>query len=209
MKTWCAVLVAGLVVATASTSQARRYGGGGGGGGGTVQSAYLNGMGNLIRNEGMYNLETAQANIAQQQANTLYIQNRMLATKTYFEMREYNREARAAERSKPMSSDAASHYYDQLKPKKLSASQLDPVSGHVTWPLALQGEDYASYRLQLESLFKLRAQHQELNYNDVRQGSEGMATELRKHIDEFAPQDYESAHKFIEALAFEAHFPAD
>jgi hypothetical protein len=35
-----------------------------------------------------------------------------------------------------------------------------------------------------------------------------MQAELKKHIDELPPQDFEDAHKFIETLAFEAHYPA-
>jgi hypothetical protein len=209
MKAFSWVVVIAVVAWSASPCLAQyRRGGGGGGGVGTAESAYLNGMGNLVRNEGLYNLETAQANIAQEQANQLYLQNRLQATKTYFEMRQLNRQYTQQEHGKPMTRDAMSHYSSQLRPRTLTASQLDPVTGQIVWPLTLMDERYSPYRAQFDTMFALRAQHQPLNPNEVRQAADGMQALLRQHIDDFAPQDFENAHHFIESLAYEAHFPA-
>jgi hypothetical protein len=209
MKCLPIVLVVAILLSTAEVGQAqyrRRYGGGGGG---TAASNYMNGMSSVIQSEGAYNLMTAQANIANQQAESQYLQNRLAATQTYFEMRQMNKQYREQERAKPMSSEALSHYYEQMKPKRMVPTQLDPVTGQITWPLPLQDEAYASYREQLDSLYKVRAQHKDFNYNDVRLAAEGMQTEFRKHLDEFAPQDFENSNKFLEALAVEAHYPLD
>lgn len=198
------VLVAGSLW-PAGASAYRRYGGGGGGG--TVASAYMYGMGSVIRSQGQYDLMAAQAAIAAQQAEQLYLQNRIAATKTYFEMREMNRQYQQEERGKIPSRDALSGYYEQMKPHRLSATQLDPVTGKIGWPQVLMEAPYAPFREQLEPSFALWAGHQEVNYNDIRHATDAMQAELKKHITELNSQDYETAHKFIDSLAYEAHFP--
>jgi hypothetical protein len=203
------VLAVTILLSAVSSGEAqyrRRYGGGGGG---TAASAYMNGMSSVIQSEGAYNLMTAQAAIAAQQAESQYLQNRLAATQTYFEMRKMNKQYREEERAKPMSGEALTHYYEQMKPKRMTATQVDPVTGQITWPTPLQDEAYASYREQLDSLYKLRAEHKDFNYNDVRLAAEGMQTEFKKHLDEFAPQDFEKSNRFLEELAAEAHNPVD
>ena len=209
MKCLLIVLVLAILASTADLGQAQYYRRRGGGGGGTAASNYMYGMSSVIQAEGAYNLMTAQAAIAAQQAESQYLQNRLAATQTYFEMRKMNKQYRDEERAKPMSSEALSHYYEQIKPKRMVPTQLDPVTGQISWPVPLQDEGYASYREQLDSLYKLRAEHKDFNYNDVRLAAEGMQTEFRKHLDEFAPQDFENSNKFLEALAAEAHYPVD
>ena len=204
-----AILLAVSVALTASAASARRYGGGGGGA--TPASAYMSGMGTLIRSQAQANLTNAQAAIAAEQARTLYIQNRMLATNTYFQMRQANRDYVAAERGPKTSNDEFSRYSTHLQPKRLTASQLDPVTGHINWTPILQGENYALYREQIETLFKMRAEHHvaagESSYSDIREAGHQMQAELTKHISNLAPQEYTEAHKFVEGLIYEAHFP--
>jgi hypothetical protein len=208
MKYLPIVLAVAILLSAADFGQAqyrRRYGGGGG----TAASAYMNGMSSVIQAEGAYNLMSAQAAIAAQQAESQYLQNRLAATQTYFEMRKMNKQYRDEERAKPMSSEALTHYYEQMKPKRMAATQVDPVTGQISWPVPLQDEAYASYREQLDSFYKLRAEHKDFNYNDVRLAAEGMQTEFKKHLDEFAPQDFEKSNRFLEELAVEAHYPVD
>jgi hypothetical protein len=209
MKCLLIVLALAVFVSTADLSQAQYYRRRYGGGGGTAASNYMYGMSSVIQAEGAYNLMTAQAAIAAQQAESQYLQNRLAATQTYFEMRQMNKQYRDQERAKPMSSEALTHYYEQMKPKRMAATQLDPVTGQIAWPAPLQDEAYASYREQLDSLYKQRAQHKDFSYNDVRLSAEAMQTEFRKHLAEFAPQEFENSNKFIEALTVEAHYPLD
>ena len=107
MKSVLLILAATVLLTSVDFSQAqyyrRRYGGGGGG---TAASNYMYGMSSVIQSEGAYNLMTAQAAIAAQQAEAQYLQNRLAATQTYFEMRKMNKQYRDEERAKPMSSEA-------------------------------------------------------------------------------------------------------
>jgi hypothetical protein len=209
MKRFSALSVVVLVLFAAHTAQAQYRRGYGGGRASTAAQAYAYGMSSVIQAEGAYNLMTAQAAVAAQQAQAQYLQNRLAATQTYFEMRQMNKQYRDQERAKPMSSEALSHYYEQTKPKRMAASQLDPVTGQINWPTPLQNEAYASYREDLNSLYKLRAEHKDFSFNNVRLAAEGMQTEFRKHLDEFSPQEFENSNRFIEALAGEAHYPLE
>ncbi|HEX4149115.1 MAG TPA: hypothetical protein VHY20_09010 [Pirellulales bacterium] len=199
-----------VLVAGGNTSYGQYYGRGGGGGGGrasTPAQAYAYGVSSIVRSQGQYNVMTAQAAVAAEQANQLAIQNRVAATKAYFEMRQINKDYQASQRGQA-SQQSMAQYYEQQKPRKLSPSQLDPVTGQIGWPALLKDETYQPYREQLEPMFKIWAHHQDLSFNEVRKASDSMLTELRKHINDLPPQEFEEAQKFIEALAFEAHFPA-
>lgn len=191
----------------ASAQNYRRGYGGGGGRAVTAAQAADYGMASLIRSQAQANLTNAQAAAEYEQARTLYLHNRLEMTKTYFENRALNRSYRQQEEARPVSSEAMAHYYEQAKPPKLAPSQLDPVSGQLTWPHMLTGDAYAPYREQLEAAFKLRAQHQEVNFSDVHSSTGGMHDELKKHINELAPQDYETGRKFIDSIEYEAHAP--
>jgi len=185
----------------------RRRGYGGGGGASTPAQAYAYGVGAIVRSQGQYNMMTAQAAVAAEQARQLDIQNRVAATKAYFELKQINKDYQNSKRGQA-SQQSMAQYYDQQKPKKLSLSQLDPVTGQIGWPVLLKDEAYQPYREQMQAIFRLWAHHQDVNRSEVLKTSAAMQAELKKHINELPPQDFEDAHKFIDALAFEAHYPA-
>ena len=151
------------------TAYGQYYRGGGGGMGRatTPAQAYAYGVSSIVRSQGQYNLATAQAAIAAEQANQLAIQNRVNATKAYFEMRQINKDYQNSQRGQ-VSQQSMAAYYEHQKPRKLSPSQLDPVTGQIRWPVLLKDEAYQPYREQMQSIFTLWAHHQDVNYNDVR-----------------------------------------
>jgi len=67
-------------------------------GGGSAAGSAMNGMASVISAAGDYNLATSAAAVNMTQAQKQDIQNRQQWTNAYFEMRETNRRARAAER---------------------------------------------------------------------------------------------------------------
>lgn len=212
MKRLVAIMVVLAGIETVALGQGYGGGGGGGYGGGggrasTPAEAYAFGVSSILRGQGQYNMATAQAAIAQQQAEQLYIQNRVAATKAYFDLRQMNRDYRAQERGQ-VNQQSLAQYYEQQKPKKLPPSQLDPVTGKIGWPVLLRSEEYKPYRDEMDAYFKLWAHHQDFSYSDVRKTADAMQNQLRKHIDDLPSQDFEDAHKFIETLAYEGHYPA-
>ncbi|HEY5315683.1 MAG TPA: hypothetical protein VIK18_24345 [Pirellulales bacterium] len=201
----CSVIECGVF--SIDAAYGRRGGGGGGGGASTPAQAYAYGVGAIVRSQGQYNMMTAQAAVAAQQARQLAIQNRVDATKAYFELKQINKDVQNSQRGRA-SQQSMAHYYDQQKPKKLPPSQLDPVTGQIGWPVLLKAQAYQPYRDQMQAIFKLWAHHQDVNHSEMLKASQAMQAELKSHIDDLPPQDFEDAHKFIETLAFEAHFPA-
>jgi hypothetical protein len=87
-------------------------------------------------------------------------------------------------------------------------SQLDAVTGKITWPEALQSEPFAKFREELDSVFQERAQGSGAIGQDAKwkaqQATSAMLQELRQHIRELRPADYLAAHKMINALADES-----
>ena len=68
----------------------------------TAEEGIQRGYADVVRSQGMANLLNSQAATQYEEARKSYIENRMQATQTYFEMRRYNTEARKAERSTPL-----------------------------------------------------------------------------------------------------------
>jgi hypothetical protein len=199
-----------VMTVTAGPAFGQYRGGGGGGRASTAAQAYAYGLGNVIQSEGMYNLATAQAALAAEQARTLDIQNRQAAVKAYFEMKQMNAEYRAQARTPTQAAPQhpLNHYYDTMKPQKLPPTQLDPVTGQITWPQLLMNDEFKPVREQLDAMFVMWAHHRNYNFNDVRKSVEAFHAQLKDHIDEYPPQDFENAYKFLDTLEYQAHFPA-
>ena len=70
-------------------------------------------------------------------------------------------------------------------PKPLGPSQVDPVTGQINWPSALQEDSFEAQRGQVEQLFDTRARYGGLGYSDqmkVRQVTDSMFHELKAQI---------------------------
>ena len=164
-------------------------GGGGGygwgyGGGGTVAGSYLNGMGNLVRSAGYANVMNSIAAQNYEQAYSLDLNNRLMATNTYFEMRRVNKAARAEERSPPSTAAELAHYAEVMAPKRLTASQLDPVTGEVKWPTVLNDDRYAAMREKIDQLFSQRQANSgaaAADYRSLNDAIEGLRGHGQEH----------------------------
>ncbi len=236
MKTWCSSIVfLGALAAAVAVSQPPAppaptqraipprpyvrpgygyYGGGYGnysfGGGSTAAGSYMTGMSNVIRAQGAYNLATSEAAISAEQARTLDLENRKLATQTYFEMRKMNEEYRAAEAAKHRPTpEQVARYSSKPLPSKLKPTQYDPVSGQITWPAVLEGSDLATYRDGLQGLFTRLAQSQGSTSMVVRPAevqfyTDAMRADLDKRVSQMSSQDWIDAKRFLESLSYEA-----
>jgi hypothetical protein len=175
--------------------------------GGTAAGNAMNGMASVISAKGDYNLSTSAAAINMTQAQKNEIQNRQLYTNTYFEMRDTNRKATAAERGpKPTVEQIARIARDGV-PKKLGPSQMNPVSGQLNWPSALQDDSFADRRGEVDQLFAARARYGGLNYTDqtkVREAIDSMFADLKKQVRDIPSQDYMACRNFLQSLTFSA-----
>ena len=195
--------------AVPQASTFNNYGGGGygyGGGWGTVAGNAMQGMASVISAQGSANLSNSAAAINMTVAQKQYIQNRQLATDTYFQMRATQRAAVAAERGPPPTMEQLARLASEGVPKPISSSELNPVSGQVSWPELLQDDRFAAERATLEQLVVKKAQYGHLGLSDTNQAGqamEAMSTKLAAQIRDVPPQLYVAAKSFLKSLMFD------
>jgi hypothetical protein len=178
----------------------------------TPIEGFRRGLADVIRAQGDYNLASSAAAVNLTEARRRQIEVDRLWTQTYFEMRELNRQQREAEikRQRGNPEDFA-RYAQAGKPKPLSNRDLDAVTGQIHWPVLLTAVDFDQQRAVLEKAFADRAYHGVLNADDFLNTVrviDQMATGLKDRIDEFPPQEYVAAKRFLRSLAYEARMPA-
>lgn len=178
----------------------------------TAAEGALRGMGDVARSAGQYNLQTSEAAINMTEAQKNHIQNRDEWTNTYFQMREANRQYRAAERKPRASIDDLVRYAQAGKPKPLSPSELDTVAGQISWPAVLKAEQFNHGRQALEELFLKRADQGGLSFDDqaaASRASDALMEQVKEGLRQkkVSQMDYVAAKQFIESLAVEAKRP--
>jgi hypothetical protein len=182
------------------------YGGYGYGyGGGTVAGNYMNGMSNVIRAEGQYNLLTAQAAVNNEEARSRYLDNKKKWHEIYLQSREA-RDKRVAEqfaRSKHSPEVLAAAAASDL-PHKLSSEVLDPVTGQITWPEVLLGAEFADQRKEVEQFLELRAKtsHTDETGEKIRAAAAKMSEMLRKNVQNIPANEYMAGRKFLDSLVY-------
>ncbi|MCX7427061.1 MAG: hypothetical protein NTW96_15735 [Planctomycetia bacterium] len=194
-----------VVPAPSISSYGGGYYGGSGGGGGTVAGSSMRGMADVISAQGNYNLATSAAAVNMTQAQKQTIQNRGDATNTYFQMRQMNRQYRAAETGPPATMEQLTRMAKQGVPKPLTPSEVNPVTGQINWPTALGAEVFAPYREEVEKLAASRAKYGELGFSDqtkFRQLVNDMAQHLSARVQDVSPQDFTNGRSFLQRLLY-------
>ena len=196
-----------LLVFTLAATASAQYGGYGYGGWGghssTLEEGVQHGAADLVRSRGMANLLNAQAATQFEQARHDYLDNRLKATQTYFDMRKYNDEARRAKDTSPLSMEQYVRIARQQAPDQLGTSQLDPLTGAIGWPVSLKKPEYDPLRKKLDGLFQQRAS----GYADpsaLTAACTEFLEKIKADLMKFDPSDYVKAKKFLDSLAFAA-----
>jgi hypothetical protein len=206
-----------LTVACAwpSTSPAQWGGGFGfnrGGYASTAGQAAAYGMSEQMRAQGAQNLDNSEAAKNWQEAKTQEIQNRLRWTETYFEMRKTNREAQAAEAGPRVTHEQTIRMAKMGMPPRLGSTQLDPVTGHIEYPMVLTAPQFTSYRNELDRLFADRASSggsmQLEQFQQIQRTVSKFIDALKDNINDFSAGDYGRARTFLDSIANEARFPS-
>lgn len=204
------------MAASAGRLEAKWGGYGGMGGWGmswasTAQQGADMGLASVVRAQGYANLKNSEAAKNWEEAKTMEMQNRLRWTETYFEMRKVNREKRAEEAGPPITQEQAIALAKMSAPARLNSTQLDPVTGHIEYPLILTQDIYKQYRQRLDTLFAQRASSGgSIRFEDFQaiQNTVSQFTEaLQQHIDQYAAGDYGRARNFLDSLVQEARSP--
>jgi hypothetical protein len=203
----------GLALVSAAASA--QWGGMGfnrGGYASTAGQAAAYGMSEMMRAQGYQNLQNSEAAKNWEEAKTLEIQNRLRWTETYFQMRQENREKRAAEAGPRVTQEQAIRMAKMAAPQRLGSTQLDPVTGHIEYPMILTDDVFKPYRDQLDSLFSRRAASggslQFSEFQAIQQTVSQFIDALKSRVKDYAAGDYGRARSFLDSLAHEASRPA-
>lgn len=178
----------------------------------TAGQAAAYGMSEMMRAQGYQNLENSEAAKNWEQAKSMDYENKKQWTETYFEMRKMNREARSAEEGPRVTQEQAIRLAKMAAPPRLGSTQLDPVTGHITYPLVLTDVPFTPYREKLDSLFAKRAStggsmdYQE--YSQIQGTVDQFMDALKSRAAKYAAGEYGKARVFLESLAHETKFPA-
>lgn len=176
----------------------------------TLEEGAARGMADVIRSAGAKNLMDSEAAINIETARSQYIENRMQATSTYFQMRALNKQARYGNQ-KPHDPQQVIRLNKERLPDRLSDQKIDPLTGTIRWPIGLTLDELAADRKRMSELFAIRAKQ---GYLDLKQNQEvrtltaGMTNELREHGRELTGNQRIEARKFLESLNYEASFQA-
>jgi hypothetical protein len=177
----------------------------------TAAEGSMRGMADVVRSQGQANLSNSAAAINYSQARSNEIDNRRQATETYFDMRRMNKAYRDSERKPKPSMEDLVRYAQAGKPKRLSPSELNPVTGTIRWPILLRSDEFTDNRAKLEKAFAERASHGVVGTDDymkIKKTTAAMQADLKKQIRKAVPDQYMVAKRFLESLAFEAGLPA-
>ncbi|MCE9603779.1 MAG: hypothetical protein K8U03_02630 [Planctomycetia bacterium] len=178
---------------------------GGGYGGGTAYGSMATGMGNLVRAQGEYNVMTAQAAQASEQAYSMALDNRVKAAQAKDELQRLNRQ-RAAEKKQRESEIWAKNVPPPKRPR-LTISQLDPVTGEINWNPLLLADEFKSYREKLQALFTQRVKDPgAVSYYNVSPITGAMRDYLDTLIAQYPTNEFFAARHFIEAIAEESRY---
>ena len=204
--------VAALLPASAALAQWGGFGFNRGGYASTAGQAAAYGMSEVMRAQGTENMLNSEAAKNWEDAKTLEIQNRQRWTDTYFEMRKSNREARAAEAGPPVTQEQAIRMAKLAAPARLNSTQLDPVTGHINYPIVLMDTPYTPYRDPLDGLFADRAASGGSigyeKFQEIQTTVSQFIDALKTNVTKYAAGDYGQARTFLDSLAHEARMPA-
>ncbi len=178
----------------------------------TLSEGFGRGLGAVIRAQGEYNLNTSAAAINVSLARQQEIENRKRWTQSYFEIRDLNRQAFEADIKRLRGTPEDWLRVAQAgKPKRLSPSELDIVTGEIHWPILLTAQVYSGQRVELEKAFADRAYHGVMQaeiFLKVLQQTENLLSNLKSQVRNLPTEQYLVAKRFLESLAYEASQPA-
>ncbi len=174
----------------------------------TYEEGLLRGHADLVRAWGDYLYSTSLAMINGEEARRRYIDNRQHATKTYFDMRKLNREARAEQRGERPTQEDIARYAKMRAPDRLGAHGFHESLGILHWPPALQGSEFRQERMAVNQLMDERTVDNSGlgsdNCRQIKQVVTRLKGKLKDNIDAVSPADYVAGKNFLTGLSYEA-----
>ena len=181
----------------------------------TVAEGEGNAISAVTRSKGQFLIDQSQARINNAQADAMVMQNRKQMASDYFETRAVNQQNRFgdyAERKKKHTQEALFRYGEEGRPTRLTSSELDPVTGQITWPIVLENPVFSQYTKPIDNAFVTRAEKNSRfsfdTYQQVNKDCKGIETELRTQMKDIGTQGYATGIEFMKRLKREVRAAA-
>ncbi len=178
---------------------------GGWGGGQTPEGAALQGLSQVISAAGQAHLANSAAAINYTQAESNQLRNNVQGVQTFWAMRDIGRAEREKERGPRPTPEDLARFARQGAPRQLNTNQIDPVTGQLHWPSALQLDMFNEQRAPVDELAAKWVKYGTLPFTDqttMRQNIDTMFDALRGKISEIPPQDYVQCRGFLQSLLY-------
>jgi hypothetical protein len=110
-----------------------------------------------------------------------------------------------ADRASRPTTEELNEWAHAANPRPLAANEIDPVSGTLYWPSALQDDSFEPLRQVVQDYAAKWAQSGSLDRTDqmgMRKQIVAMYDSLKSQIHDIAPQDYVACRGFLERLLF-------
>ena len=181
----------------------------------TVAEGEGNAISAVTRSKGQYAIDKSKARIDNAQADAMVMQNRKQMASDYFETRSVNQQNRFgdyAEQKKKSTQEALFRYGEEGRPTRLTSSELDPVTGQITWPIVLENPVFSDYTKPIDEAFVSRAEKNSRfnfeTYQQVNKDCKGIETELRTQMKDIGTQGYATGLEFMKRLKREVRAAA-
>jgi hypothetical protein len=171
----------------------------------TWEESALRGGADLVRAAGEMNYNSSLATINYQEAYSRYLDNRLQAASTHFDLRQLNREARAEARGQRATPDELTEYAKIRAPARLSAHQFDATTNRLMWPASLKGDVFAEYRAAIDRLLEAR-RGGGVESREIEMLAEAMKQKLLPQVRVMNPAEYLAAKRFLTSLEYEMSF---
>jgi hypothetical protein len=171
----------------------------------TAQAAWITAVANA-------NSTDAKTLQTLEQVRGLVLDNNLKAAKTFYDKRKLCEDYQKLNPRQRPTQEKVVRYNQASVPKRPAQSELASARGRITWPDVLLDEEFSADRVQLESLFAERkvgpAAQQGSVSGEVQTVAAQMRERLQAKIRQMSPEQYLTARRFLESLAYESRFPA-
>jgi hypothetical protein len=184
------------------------------GGGGTAASANAQALASLIRAQGEYEVQNAQALRMNTELRNEERQRRMAQRQAYFQMQNARAEA-ARERNLARRERRDGHLSrqssDQLA-RVLGPEEFDPATGVLRWPSVLQRNEFQGTRTlidqQLKNWATSKGEKGSFDFDSVDREIASLRDQLKEIVSQTSLQEYFDGRLFIDRLDSSLRMPS-
>jgi hypothetical protein len=164
------------------------------------QGAQLAGAGTFFQGIGQANYLTGQANIANEQARSLYLDNVTKQADVYWQRKAIYNQGLVQNRGQRSTAEDLTRLARQNAPEGLTVSDFDIATSTINWPEALMAPEFADRRAAIEAIVKRDG----IGHRNVETLAEGMVVSLKRKVDDLDPKDYMTGKNFLNGLSVES-----